>query len=197
MTDHRKHAVIERHRDINVNYDWWDCTHGDFRAICKRMGIDLDKHEPSFSGFWSQGDGASFTGTFIGDVADTAPQTIREYAPADKELHRIADELCMLGRIYYRAHANIDRPYGTHYCHQYTMHVTSCEPYDGDPDDWVEEVHTALEEGLQGLFRDLAGWLYSTLEREYDHLTSDEVVWDTIVANEMYKEDEDEDGMAA
>lgn len=196
MNDDRKQALIERHREINVYYQWWDSTYDDFNAICRRMGITLEKHEPSFSGFWSQGDGASFTGAFVGDVAETAPQTIREYAPVDKELHRIADELCTLGRIYYRAYASIGRPYGTRYCHQYTMYVTFVEPYDGDPDDWADAVHTALEEGLQELFRDLAGWLYQTLEREYDYLTSDEAVWDGIVANELDKEDEDEDGMA-
>ena len=52
-------------------------------------------------------------------------------------------------------------------------------------------IHEAVEQGLQELFRDLAGWLYQTLEREYDHLTSDEEVWETIVANELHLEEED------
>ena len=190
MTDDRKAALIERYQNINVDHEWWDSVYDDFHSICKRMGIDLDRHEPSFAGFWSQGDGASFTGIFNADVADTAPETIRNYAPIDKELHRIADELCMLGRIYYRAYARVGRPYGSHHCHQYTMFVTDYEPLVGDIDDWADEVHEAVEKGLQELFRDLAGWLYSTLEQEYDYLTSNEGVWDTIVANDMHKEGE-------
>lgn len=191
MTDDKKQELIERYRDINVNYDWWDSIHDDFNAICKRMGIDLDKREPSFSGFWSQGDGASFTGSFSGSIADRAAEEIRNYAPLDTELHRIADELTLIGRIYYRAYARIGRPYGNHYCHQYTMHVTDLEPLEGDADDWANDIHEAVEQGLQELFRDLAGWLYDVLEREYDHCTSDEEVWESIVANELHLEEED------
>lgn len=182
--------LIERYRDINVDHDWWDFTCDDFDIICKHMGIDVDKGEPSFSGFCSQGDGASFTGTFNGELAECAPEKIKAYAPEDKELHRIADELCMLGRLYYRAYAHITRLYGTHYYHQYTMYVTGLEPVYGDPDDWADAVHAALEDGLQDLFRDLAGWLYSSLDAEYDYLTSDEAVWETIVANDLHREEE-------
>jgi hypothetical protein len=193
MTDDRKQELIERYRTISVDHEWWDSTYDDFKSICRRMGIDLDMGEPSFQGFWSQGDGASFTGIFNADIADTAPETIRNYAPIDKELHRIADELCMLGRVYYRAYAQIGRPYGSHHCHSHTMFVANYAPLEGDVDDWADEVHTAVETGLQGLFRDLADWLYNTLERKYDYLTSDEAVWGTIVANELDREDEDED----
>lgn len=183
------HDLIERHRDINVDHGWWGSIWDDFYSICKRMGITLDKHEPSFTGFWSQGDGASFTGRFDGSVADSAPETIRNYAPTDEELHRIADELCMLGRVYYRAYARIARQGRTHYCHSNTIRVSDFEPVDGGVDDWADEVHDAVEEGLNRLFRDLANWLYRTLEQEYDYLTSDEVVWETIQANELDKEE--------
>lgn len=191
MTDDKKQELIDRYRDINVDHDWWDLIYDDFNAICKRMGIDLDKQEPSFSGFWSQGDGASFTGSFSGSIADTAAEEIRNYAPLDTELHRIADELTLIGRIYYRAYARIGRPYGTHYCHQYTMYVTDFEPLESEVDDWADDIHEAVEQGLQELFRDLAGWLYRTLEQEYDYFTSDEEVWETIVANELHLEEED------
>jgi len=190
MTDNRKEELIERYRDINVDYDWWDAVYENFQLICKCMGVALDKGEPCFSGFWSQGDGASFTGTFNGEVGDNAPEEIRKHAPLDKELHRIADELCMLGRLYYRAYAHISRLYGTNYYHEHTMFVTGCEPVYGDADDWADTVNEAVEEGLQVLFRDLAGWLYGSLENEYDYLTSDEVVWDTIVSNGLNKEEE-------
>lgn len=183
------HDLIDRHRDINVDHGWWGGIYDDFTSICKRMGISLDQHEPSFTGFWSQGDGASFTGVFRGTVAETAPETIRNYAPVDGELHRIADELCILGRVYYRAHARIWRQGRTPYCHSNTLRVSDLWPAEGDVDDWADEVHDAVEEGLNRLFRDLADWLYGTLEREYDYLTSDEVVWDTIRANELDREE--------
>ena len=65
------------------------------------------------------------------------------------------------------------------------MYVNEIEPCYGDEDDWAPEVYDAVERGVQDLMRDLARWYYRALEREYDYLTSDEVVWETIVANEL------------
>lgn len=39
------------------------------------------------------------------------------------------------------------------------------------------------EEAVAEALRDLARWLYRQLEREYDYLSSDEVVDETIITN--------------
>ena len=187
--------LLERHRYINVPDDWWDSVYADFENICKIIGVYVNNDEPSFSGFASQGDGASFTGTYRAYAFDMrageqhnfyelAPAEIRAHAPEDEELHRIADELCMLSRVYFPLHINIAR-FGRSGCvHEQTMdcHV---EPMDGDPDDWAEEVHAHAQEQGTLLMRDLARWLYRTLEDEYDYLTSDEAVWAAILDNEL------------
>lgn len=186
-------SFINKHRDINVDYEWWDSTYDDFRQICTMLGIELDKGEPSFSGFWSQGDGASWTGRYRAcgtyqPTYDLAPVKIREYAPKDEELHRIADELCMLARIYYPAYATVRR-HDSRYSHEMTMCVSEIEPY--DEAEFAEEVTEALEEALLELFRDLACWLYKSLESEHDYLTSDEAVAETLEANEIVEEEEE------
>lgn len=189
-------GLIEEHRLINTSHDWWDSSYDDFRQICDIIGIDLDKDEPSFTGFWSQGDGASFTGKYQAWVArdydltapilcyETAPAKIREHEPEDEELHRIADELCMLSRIYFPVFINTTRFGSSSYVHEHTMDCY-VEPMEGDPDDWAEEVHAHVQEQATLLMRDLARWLYRTLEKEYDYLTSDEAVWEAIQANEL------------
>jgi hypothetical protein len=196
-------SFINNHREINVHHDWWDSAYGDFDRICEILGIELYKGEPSFSGFWSQGDGASWTGWYRArkplygyetsgtyeSTYDLAPAKIREYAPQDEELHRIADELCMLTRIYYPTHALVRR-HDSRYSHEMTMCVSEIEPCDDDAD-FAEEVTDALEEALLEQFRDLARWLYKTLEREYDYLTSDEAVVETLEANEIEEEEEE------
>jgi hypothetical protein len=188
--------LIERHRLINTSHDWWDSVYDDFRQICDIIGIELGMGEPSFTGFWSQGDGASFTGRYtaskLWDYSDrlpilyyeTAPAKIRAHAPEDAELRRIADELCMLSRIYFPIHINITRFGSSSYVHEQTMDCY-VEPMEGDPDDWAEEVHATVQEQGAMLMRDLARWLYLTLEKEYDYLTSDEAVWEAIQANEL------------
>jgi len=46
--------------------------------------------------------------------------------------------------------------------------------------DMTEDAEEVVTEAL----RDLARWLYRQLEREYDYLSSDEAVDETIVVNE-------------
>lgn len=187
-------SFINDHRDINVDHDWWDSVYDDFRCVCTILGIELDKDEPSFSGFWSQGDGASWTGWYrtvqttpwgapTKATYDLAPTLIREYAPKDETLHAIADELCMLARVYYPSYAHVRR-HDNRYTHEMTMCVSTIEPYD-DAAEFADEVTDALEEALLVQFRALAVWLYNTLEQEHDHLTSDEAVADTLEANEI------------
>ena len=204
MTQKYSEEFIEKHRHINVDHEWWDAVYEDFNRVCEILGIELDKREPSFSGFWSQGDGASWTGryranglnldTSSGYVAiyDQAPAKMREYAPLDETLHSIADELCLLGRIYHPVYAKIERPYGGNYVHSNTMYVTEWEYYDEEIGfEGVDtEIAHHIEETLIAQFRALADWLYEQLEDEYDHLTSDEVVIETLEANEI-EEDED------
>lgn len=55
-------ALIEEHRNWNVEHiDWHDSTIEHFIQTAKDFGIETDGAQISFSGFWSQGDGASFT----------------------------------------------------------------------------------------------------------------------------------------
>lgn len=192
-------SFIDQHRDINVDHDWWDADYEDFHRICKILGIEVDKDEPAFSGFASQGDGASWTGTYWAQYGfgpepiatyDLAPQKIREYAPTDEVLHTIADELCLLARIYHPVVATVRR-HDSRYAHSMTMCVSEWDYYDdiigseGVDDDIAE----LIEETLLTQFRALADWLYATLEVSYDYLTSDEAVIASLEANDI-EEDE-------
>jgi hypothetical protein len=197
-------SFIDAHREINVKHEWWEYVYDDFKAVCHILGIELNNNEPSFSGFWSQGDGASWTGRYRAcamdpkayapvPTYDLAPARMREYAPQDEELHHIADELCMLGRIYYPAYSSVTRSSYTRYVHNNTMIIGDTEPYDewdAADERFDEAVTEALEEALLTQFRALAHWLYVTLESEYEYLTGDEAVVETLEANEIKEEEE-------
>jgi len=53
----------KEHEDWQQNafdYDWWDDVYEYFKETCDGLGIRVD--QITFSGFWSQGDGAAFDG---------------------------------------------------------------------------------------------------------------------------------------
>jgi len=129
-----------------------------------------------FRGFWSQGDGACFE-TFY-SYRKNAPRRIREYAPQDTELHRIADTLqAIQRRNFYQLRA--DASHRGHYYHEYCMSIT----VERDSPTW-QDMTAGAEEAVVEALRDLGRWLYRQLEREYDYLSSDEAVDATIAANE-------------
>lgn len=56
--------VLEEHRDINVGHNWWanvyECFEDKWKSDFPALERLLDLSNFQFSGFWSQGDGASF-----------------------------------------------------------------------------------------------------------------------------------------
>ena len=126
-------------------------------------------------GFSSQGDGASFEGTF--SHAKGAARAIRTHAPKDEELHRIADELqAVQKRNFYQLGGSI-RTRGS-YCHEHNMAIE----VERNSPTWQPMTDGAEDTVIEAL-RDLARWLYRQLEREYEDLTSDAAVDEAIAIN--------------
>ena len=57
---HLKARVLDKYNDINTSHEWYDNIEDDIKEELKQLGFyNVDMR---FSGFWSQGDGASITG---------------------------------------------------------------------------------------------------------------------------------------
>ena len=168
---------------------WFEFIYDDFERICAILGVELDtrsvqlygggqRRKPCiwFSGFWSQGDGACFEGRYC--YASNAVRRIREFAPVDSELHRIADALqAIQRRNFYRLSATI-----THrgrYYHEHTMAIAVARN-SANGQSMTRDAEDTVTETL----RDLGRWLYRQLEREFDYQTSDEAVDEAISINE-------------
>lgn len=188
LSEESKQRALEFFQETACDYDWWyECIFEDCKEIFKILGITSEKrvelkngsfrYEPDiqFTGFYSQGDGASFTGTYSYQKASCA--NIRAYAPYDKELHQIADALAAVQRKhFYKIVAEIYRM-NSHYSHEHSVHIEANVP------DTVEEP-----------LRDLMRWIYKRLQAEYEYQTSEEAALETIEANSY---DFDEDGSLA
>ena len=206
-------ALIEKNRDINVDHDWWDGVYEDSKEVCAAFGIDID--DISFSGFWSQGDGACFT-----TQTSTLEEIMRRgHATMDAKTYG-DDPLQFTGVVqaawsfWYDITQALDAvrltsPEGREFCEGVRIRVLTRGHYshsgtmqldDGVSEPPIEE-HDAFaklapteDDLIEGL-RHIANEIYKALERECDYLTSDEQVWDTLVANEMHldiEEDEEE-----
>lgn len=177
------------YREGGFDYDWHDAVYEDFQRIAKILGIRFrtrsvrlmgggTRQEPCiwFRGFWSQGDGAAFEGAWR--HAKGAVPRIRAHAPQDAVLHGIADRLqAIQRRNFYQLCAEVT--HHGHYTHEYSMRIAVAR------DSPVGQDMTAdAEDIVVEALRDLARWLYRQFEREYDYLTSDEAVDETLLAND-------------
>ena len=139
-------------------------------------GGTRDKPQLYWTGFWNQGDGACYAGQY--SYAKGAAKGIRAHAPLDTELHRIADVLQEVQRRnFHQLHASI-RQHGR-YCHEYSMAIE----VERDSPTWQPPTDDA-EDTVTEAMRDLARWLYRQLRQEYEHLTSDAAIDETVAANE-------------
>lgn len=192
--------VLEKWRDVNVDgLDWWDSVYEMWQEkLLTEYDFTIDPKGFAFSGFWSQGDGASFTG----EVNDSL-----------KFLEKYPDKFGALKLLVEKGgdlHISMQRLPGSHYVHHNTVYASiSCDSFfsvhgytrnaDAQSDthlavsDALDQRRTEetdeLEELVKDIFQGLMQEMYRDLEREYDYLTSDEVVRETIIANDLHTEE--------
>lgn len=193
LSESAKEKAREWYRNISVDCENLLEDHEeDFETVGNLLGIEFDKRSVPrmdgkvnqhpkiwYSGFSSQGDGLCFEGTYSYVPANK----IREYAPQDEELHRIADKLAEIQSLYnYQIHASI-----THQGRYYSASI-NCSVNDSEIDENGNEIEKELfasdDDMIQQLLRDLMRWMYRRLESDYEWRNSDEVVDDNIRANE-------------
>lgn len=162
----------------------WECVYEDAARMAEILGIELRQHpvklvgggtlyEPAifFRGFCLQGDGACFEGDYR--YKPGALKAIKAEAPNDTDLHNIAKQLQQIqARHFYKLRATMR--HSGHYYHSGCMAVDVTHY-----DDNYRDIGSA-EEDIRQLMRDFADWIYGRLEEEYDQLTSDEQVEESI-----------------
>lgn len=185
--------LIDKYRDINVNHDWWDYTYDDFKQRMSEVGIEVDKMY--FSGFWSQGDGACFEGS----ISDMTKFMDAHFKPT--EFTSIRKLLDVNGDVYVKCR------HSGHYYHEH------CTTFDigsdsfanclSQPTEFHEQMVIVLDSILTDqlidfearsveIFKGYMKQLYRELSDEYDGLTTDESVADSIIANDLLTIEEGE-----
>jgi hypothetical protein len=190
-----KQEIIDDNRYINVEHDWWaEDVISDFIFKMGRKGINLDDDDIKYSGFCSQGDGASFvTQDFDWDLFAKTHDLYdgREWLEA-------AYKTGMDPTIKMHDHRHA-------YVHENTVYAEltfeyeamDCIPEEARNDesdirygaavviqDQVDlhcdsELDTEITEILRGYMQEL----YDKLDLLYYELIDDDAVWETLEAN--------------
>jgi hypothetical protein len=179
-----RNELIDKHWDINVNFEWWDYTYSEYKIEMQTKGITID--EMNFTGFYSQGDGASFTGKvdmiqflkvhgleehFMGATFFAGQGEL--WAEISRGSSRYAHENSVTVNLVVDSYNNYEDG-----STRYEVYETMQEVMEHETKDLEKEV----EDICKGYMRDL----YAKLRDEYESLTSKEAIWDTIVANELH-----------
>lgn len=188
-----RERLVEKHRYINVDHDqWYDCVYEYFTERMNGVGIAVRKM--FFSGFSSQGDGACFEGSLANAL------TYLDHHHKDQ--FPVIRRLLACGSSLYAECSHSGR-----YYHEFsTSFWVDSDTFSGtvySPSDFHDKMYLQLDAALAdelGAFevaitaqwREYMGELYHELNQEYDSLTDDEAVWDTLMANDMVEGDEDE-----
>lgn len=204
LSEERRDQLLEEHRNTNVEHvEWWDYVYEQFDEQMAEVGIYVNRETYGrqglqrlriyFSGFWSQGDGACFDG-HVNDwpkffTAAGRPELIDLY-------EKLTEPLFLSWR------------HNGHYYHSdctiFTGSMWLENPHDEEDDPFQHEVweqvyesgllFDRLESDFIKYVRSLMDDLYTTLEEEYDYLTSDEAVVEYILdhCEEQLVEDPEE-----
>lgn len=180
-------AVLNKYRDINTEYGWWDSTVEDIVTLGALMGLFVgdtpnDVKMFYFTDFHYQSGCAYWGGNmYLANMADAAAN-VKGYAPGDEVVHALAARCEKL---------LADAP------PRVRNFVVLCEKgyteVQGEFTDVGEEdddAAQALEVDAQSIASTFSEWAYKRLQAEYEYLQSDEVLVETFTGNEyMFKLD--------
>ena len=194
MDDERKAQLIEKYRDFNVYDGWWDWVYDDFALQMANKHIEVN--DMRFSGFWSQGDGASFTGYIRDNEQFLKDHNLTESYPWMTKLLEMGGEytLSIERTSHHYVHENtvgVDLTYTCMFSHQIEtesqgdLRGAVANHWDQHLDAEYATICATVAEIVRGYCRDL----YNQLEEEYNYLTSDEAVWETIQNNDLDEEE--------
>ena len=172
----REKACQQVGNSMTDNAWWYDDTFDLFVKRCKDYGMTIDVEDIQFTGFGSQGDGASFTCDDI-DVEKLLQSLGIKMSDGLKE--KVLDYIEVnIIRTSYRVY------------HERTVHVQilledALEEEEEGIIQYIHDITDTLEFKLENLKDDLCQQLYNDLRQEYDYFHSAEYVDEVAYENNM------------
>lgn len=205
LSPEAKEKAIEKIRNDEgyLDYGWWEFVYEDWVEKLAEHGFDATETEYrmsykwdtekqrrvengkklftettiNFSGFWSQGDGCSFTAKFV----DISKWILKNQPIKYKRLLNLdnSQALYLSGKVV--------RDRYTHYVHWNTISFYLNYEFQKDYKSNLCNIESLLEElekDIQEHAMDLSQEIYTDLEKEYEYLMSDAAIEEHLVAND-------------
>lgn len=167
-----KENVLSENRYINVDCIWYDIYIDNFKDILSKMGFDVE--EIFFNGFYSQGDGACFTGTYR-YKEDSVKHLVMNHC--SEEFTAIAESLLELQKK-----CNLDCfckiIHVGRYYHENSVRFEFCSEFDEN-----QSLVDIYEPFFINQFKNISKLIYKKLQEAYEDLISDDCVLGTIESN--------------
>ena len=169
-----------------ADYDWWDCIEENFIEDCGKLGVRVDSI--TFSGFYSQGDGAAFAGR------------VYVYEWMENKGYDVTHPAAYLACRDDGSYVSLETGRGNNMRANFEgwVYTDPSGIFAGlDYDTWSELIDEQIsdlniEDEVLSFCEDLAQELYTSLRDEYEHLTSEEMFIEHCEANEVtFEENED------
>lgn len=174
LSDAAKQTAIETYRDLNTYDGWWEPIFEGITEEANAKGFHVGNIY--FSGFWSQGDGAMFEYTTLGDTLFSNFVDQLDLSPMRKSWLKT------------QTFAQSEGTHSGHYYHENCCsHVIDFEPkfsWSENFGNWISSFADQYEQFVISEYKSLCGELYSRLNTYHDELTSDEAIAEGIIANE-------------
>lgn len=165
--------------EYHIFHTWYDFIKEDFHDILSIFGFYNIKSY--FSGFYNQGDGACFVGSY--KYSKDFVKNLKAHAPLEKDLHEIAEKIAKIQKLNFYGilceitHCNM-------YYHENTMRF---DWNNGNNTSYLQSIfkNDSHENELEKCFKGLSCWYYDKLEKHYTRLQSCEAVQEYCECNEM------------
>ena len=173
LSKEAQQKVIEDNHDINIDYEWYE---SDFECMIEELTKKgFDDANIFFSGFYSQGDGACFT-------ANLNVKKLMKYYKLTTKYTNLLKKYDIPGTVKADNHQ---------YCHSNVMYVdieldaiVDIKTLSIAQQDTLNDVEEELRIKIFEIAKDEADKIHTTLQKTYEHLTSEDVIIETIKENE-------------
>lgn len=202
LDDDAKQAAIESNRESQVTDEWYEHTIENWQSLLSAIGIK--EAEIRFSGFCSQGDGATIANAIVdpdellGFLSNCPPpaDTWADESDIAKQsylAHKLGWVAGKDSRLDWLRYFSVLDEYSFsfrctnyHYSHE-NSHYIEVDGYSKSDD--ISSAVDAFADKLNDMRRQLCRIIYSDLRAEYEYLTSDEFLtgWLSDTGMEFYE----------